>query len=271
MTLLSKFIFPTLFVALVVSCGTSRVATSVEKVEIAKQKDERLVEVLDSLSGISFDYFFSKISTKYKDSSQNLSFKTSVRIVNDSAVNAVISFANVPMVNALVTLDSIQLTNRRDKCYEKENLNFIKEQFGVEFDYENIEELLTGRPVAYNPNQEYYRINDPFEYTMCSHKKREIRRNERLEKREIITYYTLTDDLTNLKSMQIFSPEDSTIIEIQYEPRELIGVFMVPTFVNVTISTPRQEIEVNLDYRKTNLDSLEKIHFVIPESYEKCE
>lgn len=271
MTQLFKFILPALFIALLASCGSSRELVNVEKVELPKQKDERITEVLDSLSGISFDYFYSKISTKYKDSAQNLSFKTSVRIVNDSAVNAVISFANVPMVNTLVTLDSIKLTNRRDKCYEKENLNFIKEQFGVDFDYENIEELLTGKPVDYNPGQEYYRINDPFAYTMCSHKKRDIRRNERQEKREIITYYTLTDDLTNLKSMQIISPEDSTMIEILYEPRELIGTFMAPTFVNVIIYTPRQEIEVNLDYRKTNLDSLEKIYFVIPESYEKCE
>ena len=255
-------------IGVLMSCSSSRELADGR--DLPKQKDADLIATLDSLSGISFDRFYSKVSTKYKDSAQNVSFKTSVRMVNDSAVNTTITFARIPVMNALVTPDSVKISNKRDKCFIGEDLNYFKKQFGVDFDYENVEELLFGKPVGYDPSKKYYRINNPKAYTVCSHRKKDIKRNERKDEREIITYYNLTEDLKNLESMQIISPGDSTMIQIEYIERELVGGYMTPKLVDVTIYTPKQEIVINLDYRKTRVNQPTQIHFVIPESYEKC-
>ena len=263
-----KFAILPLIIGFLFSCSSTR--TALEEENLEKVKDTEIKATLDSLSMLSFDYFYSRISTKYKDTAQNVSFKTSLRMVNDSAINTLITFARIPVANALITPDSVIVSNKRDKCFMAENLNFFRKQFGVDFNFENVEELFFGKPVDYDPNQEYFRIRDPKAYTFSSHRKKDIKRNERKDEREIVTYYTLTNDLSNLKQMQIVSPEDSTMFDIQYTERELIDGFMTPKIVNLTIYTPKQEITVDLDYRKTHVNRAEKIHFVIPESYEKC-
>lgn len=89
--------------------------------------------------------------------------------------------------------------------------------------------------------------------------------------REIITFYRISDDLTNLRMMRIESPEDSAIIQIDYLEREWVDGFYVPTEVDLYLLTPKKEMKIRLEYRKTRMNEAELIYFVIPESYERCE
>ena len=262
--------FFVLILGVITACGTTAEVVG-EGGHLPRKKPEELLSKLDSLSSITIDNFYSKINTKYQDSSQNISFKTSLRIVNDSAVNANITFASIPIINALITTDSLKIVNRKDKCFMLRDLEYFKEQFGVDFSYENIEELFLGKPVAYDTSETYFKVNDNSEYTICSHRKKEIKKNERQNIREIITYYTLDDSLSNLEAMRIISPEDSTMIEIIYKERELVDVYYLPKEVEVVIYAPKQTIRVSLEYRKSHVERSEGIYFVIPESYEVCE
>ena len=67
------------FLGLLTSCSKNIIEARTDR--LPKKKDVVLKQVLDSLSGIDFDYFYTKMATKYSDSTQNLSFKNSVRIV----------------------------------------------------------------------------------------------------------------------------------------------------------------------------------------------
>ena len=73
-----------------------------------------------------------------------------------------------------------------------------------------------------------------------------------------------------LNSQRIESPLDSTIILIEYEKRKLVGKYLLPEKVNVSVITPLQEIKINLDYRKVRINKKETIHFVIPQKYGEC-
>jgi hypothetical protein len=249
------------------SCAKKDV-TEQEKLE--KKKDVELIEALSSLSSLEFDTFYTKVSTKYSDSSSSQSFKTTVRIKHDSLVNARVTFANIPIINSIISNDSVQITNKRDKCYLMESLTYIKKSFGVEFTHRNIEELFLGQAIGFDPEKKYYQTDDPYSYTLCSHRKKDIRKNERKDLREIVMYYTLSDDLSSLERIQIESPGDTTSIVINYLERETINEISVPVKTEVQIFTPRQEIVVSMHYKKTRMNEAETIHFVIPEDYEKC-
>lgn len=238
--------------------------------KLPKVKDAVLVQKLDSLSNITYDYFYTKVSTNFKDTNQNVSFKTSIRIVNDSAVNATISYASIPIIHGLVTPDTVKVSNKRENCYVKESLSFFKRQFGVDFNYENIEELIQGRPLAFDSLEEYYQVNDPYNYTISSHKKREIRRLERNAEREIVLYYTLSPDLHKLKSTRVESIDDTTEIVINYISWEEVEGNFVPALVEIEINSPRNRIRIEMDAKKSRINEREEIYFVIPEDYEKC-
>lgn len=301
MRLFSRLVSCSLLTALVVSCSPK--LHPEDQVKVERRKTAELVSALDSMSQQRPQYFYSKIKCDYSDTNTNRSFKTSVRLVKDSAVNALITFATVPVINSLIRPDSVCITNRQDNCYIKRDMNFIKEQFGVSFDYRNIEELFLGLPIGFDTNQRYFQIHDPYNYILSSHKKRVIRKelkdkperdktdrergrdhperedrprrdnrndNEENSEEEVILKYYLSQDLRSLRRISVDSPEDTTSIDIQYLTRDSIEMYLVPNEVLITIRTPRNHMVINLDYDRTEVNVLQEIHFVIPEEYGEC-
>ena len=123
--------FFSLVIALILYLGFTSCAKKIigeaPLAKVDRKKTSELVYIIDSISKISPSTFYSKITTNYKDTNQELSFKTSVRMIKDSAVTAMISYAGIPIVNSIITNDSLQFTNKKDRCYIKTNLKVLKQ------------------------------------------------------------------------------------------------------------------------------------------------
>ena len=259
-------------ILLLFSCAKK--LTDIERQRLPRKKTQDLVDLMDSLSHKKPYFFYTKISTEFSDTNTNISFKTSVRMVKDSAINALITYAGIPIVNAMITEDSVTVVNKREKCVILQSLSYIKDNFGVDFNYRNIEELILGMPLDYDTTQKYFQIHDPFNYTISSHKKREIKRLDRQDRNpreDIIFKYFLSDSLTALKGMFIESPSDSTSIKVDYLSREFVQQYNVPKEVYIVISSPRNEMRITLTYNKVEIDEPQPLHLVIPEGYETCD
>lgn len=272
-----RYYFAITGLLLLVACSPKILITNPEKLE--RKKTGELVSTLDSLFLRKPEFFYSKISTKFKDTNQSVSFKTSVRMVKDSAINATISYAAIPIFGAMLTKDSLTIVNKRNKCYTKAKLSTLKENLGYAFEFNNVEELLLGIPLGYDTNQKYFQIYDPFNYIISSHRKREIKRTikGKLDKKkeedeeEVIIKYYLTNDARGLKRMEIESPSDSTKVQIDYLSREMVDNYDVPKEVYVQVFTAKNTIHVNLDYEKIEINQRQPLIMVIPESYGICE
>ncbi|MFN5032379.1 MAG: DUF4292 domain-containing protein [Flavobacteriia bacterium] len=248
--------------------------TDADRQKLPRQKAQDLVNVMDSLSHRKPDFFYTKIATDYSDTNQNISFKTSIRMVKDSAINALITYANIPIVNSIITNDTVKIVNKRDKCYITQSLGYIKDNFGVDFSYRNLEELILGMPLDYDTTQKYFQIHDPYNYTISSHKKRDIKRldrNDKEIKEDIIIKYFIADSLNGLKGMFIESPSDTTSIKVEYITREMVSSYNVPKEVYIVITSPRNQMRINMNYNKIEIDEPQPLHLVIPEGYEKCD
>jgi len=278
------------FLALAASCSHKLAIVNPDKVE--RRKTAELVSAMDSMSQLRPGFFYTKIKCQFSDTNQNLNFKTSIRMVKDSVVNALITYASLPILNSLIRPDSVIISNKKDKCLIRRDLSYIKEQFGVSFDYKNIEELFLGLPIAFDTTQKYFQIHDPFNYIISSHKKREIRRENRnndrpnrnndrpnrrdnnneeeTEEENVILKYYLSADIKTVKRIFIDSEDDSTTIDIHYISRDSVDGFMIPNEVMVEIITPRNRLVLNMDYDKTEVNMPQEIVFVIPEDYEEC-
>ncbi len=248
--------------------------TETDDAKLPKKKPQDLIQVLDSLSKPKPGFFYTKISTSYTDTNQNISFKTSVRMVKDSAINTLITYAKIPIVNAIISTDSVTIVNKRDKCYIRQSLGYIKDNFGIDFNYRNIEELILGMPLDYDTAQKYFVIHDSYNYIVSSHKKRELKRIDKQEKvpqrEDIAIQYYLTDDAQSLKGMFIESPEDSTTIRVDYLKRDTVSGYSVPVEVYIRIVSPRNDIRIELSYDKVEINQPQPLIMVIPEGYEEC-
>ncbi len=248
-------------VILLASCGNRRG----DGEKLPKVKDKVLIEKLDSLSQQNFDSFYSKLSMNYQDSAQDRSLKVSLRMIQDSAIGATIKFAGIPFVNSVITQDSLKLTNREGKCYILQEIDFLKESFGVSFTHRNMEELFMGFPIAYDKDADFDRVKDPYAYILSTELKKDGDSGDALN-----VYYEINKEVNQLKSARLYSESDSTEIKIDYLTRQLIDGYAVPETVKIVILTPRQEINIELEYRKSRVNKPENIHFVIPDSYEPC-
>lgn len=250
-----------LVAVLIASCGNRRQGGD----KLPKVKDKVLLETLDSLSQQSFDSFYSKMNAQYQDSSRNVSFKVSLRMVQDSAIGATIKKFSIPFVNAVITKDSVKTRFLENKCYSLQSIDFLKESFGVSFSHRNMEELLMGFPIAYDKDLDYDRIKDPYAYILSSKLKKDGDEGDAL-----YIHYEFNKEVNQLKSTSLYSESDSTEIKIDYLSRQLVDEYSVPETVKIVIRTPNQEINIELVYRKPRVNKPETIHFVIPDSYEQC-
>ena len=264
-----KLIHFLLFIVLLSSCA--KIETPEDFVKLERRTKGELLDALDSISFVKPSFFYTKISTDYSDTNKSLSFKTSVRMVRDSAINILITYAKIPIINSMITKDSLTVVNKKEKCVIKKDLSYIKETFGIDFNYKNLEEIILGLPLDYDAEQRYFQINDPFNYVISSHRKHKIKRNERLAKEDYVIKYFLNASATELTAMQVISPSDSTEIRVEYKSREMIDKFLIPKDVQIRAITPRNSIVIEMSYEKCEVNQPQPLIVVIPEGYEKCE
>ena len=270
------------------SCANRKLTDDERPERLPKVKEKQLIAAMDSISGLRPETFYSKIKCSFSDTNRTVNFKASIRLVKDSVVNTLITYAAIPVVGALVRPDSIIVSNKRENCFIKTDLTYIRESFGVDFNYKNIEELLLGLPIGFDTSQRYFQINDPFHYILSSKRKRDIKRElkgtrldrdrERLGNRRdnqedeepVILQYYLSKDLRSIDRIDINSPEDTARISIEYISRDSVDTYLTPNEVHIEIVTPRNHIVLDMDYDKTEVNKPQEIVFVIPEEYVEC-
>jgi len=254
-----------------ISCAKKTIQDVVSSENPPKIKDKVLIAVVDSLSKIKTETFYTKLNVEYKDTTRDLSFKTSVKNVTDSALNAIITYARIPIVTAMITKDSVSIVNKNDKCYTRASLSYLKENFGIDFNYRNIEELILGKPIDYSEEQKYFVLNNPYKYVISSQRKKTRGRPERKGKGDILIFYTLNDQATQIQAISLESPSDSTNIIIDYNSWQVINGIQVPLKAEIYIAMPQNKIHLHLEYEKVEINEPQELVIIIPESYEKCD
>jgi hypothetical protein len=277
-----------LFAGITQSCANRNLGGEEKPDRLPKVKEKQLITALDSISGLRPETFYTKIKCTFSDTNRTVNFKASIRMVKDSVINTLITYAAIPVVGALVRPDSIIVSNKRENCFVRTDLTYIRESFGVDFNYKNIEELLLGLPIGFDTSQRYFQINDPFHYVLSSKRKREIkkelkgtrtererdrllnRRDNQEEEEDVILQYYISKDLRSIDRIDITSPEDTAKISIEYLSRDSVETHLTPNEVHIEIVTPRNHIVLDMDYDKTEVNKPQEIVFVIPEEYVEC-
>jgi hypothetical protein len=150
-------------------------------------------------------------------------------------------------------------------------LDYLKDLFGVDFTYENLEEIIFGKPLDYQLSQKYFVDNDPFHYSISTHKKRDRKKPDRKQRDDLMIQYHLTADAKALKQTRIWSVEDSTEVSVIYQERQIVNGLDLPLKVEINIKTPKKTLVLTLLYDRIEVDEPQELIIVIPESYEKCD
>ena len=237
-----------------------------------KIKDRVLAKILDSLSTLKPRYFYTKIKIDYKDNTTDVSFKTSLKIVSDSAINAIVTKIGIPIANGLITTDSAKILNIQQKCLYNSSWDNFRKLLNIEIDYPNLENILLGRPLTDQFNQKYFVDREEYDAIVENSKKVSdtVLSAATLPKSKLLLNYILQDNLRDLAETRIFSTNDSTDIRIQYLSREIVSGFNLPSNLVISLFNQDYKILIKLEYDKIAVNEKIEIIFVIPERYEVC-
>ncbi len=268
---ITKLLVGIVVLATAVACGNSKKQSENRSEKLPKMDASVLVSRLDSLSAQRLDYFYTKLKSSYTDSEYDVSFKTSIRMRNDSALHALITYARIPIYNTMVTPDTLTIVDKRNNCYVKEDMTYLKNTFDVDFEHHNLEELILGMPIGWDQELEYHQVKDPYNYVVSSHSKRELRRMNKNDDDELLIRYYLTDDAKMLRRTLIYSPRDTTTIDVNYSEHELINGMNIPGAGEIKVVTPRDTIKIDFKYNRTTVNEPRVLYLAIPDRYGKCE
>ena len=270
-SLTKLFIFLAL-IFLASSCARKNLEVILPPVIEYKIKDRAFAKTLDSLSFIKPKYFYAKIKVDFKDNYNDLSFKTSLKIISDSAINAIVTKIGIPIANGLITTDSAKILNILEKCFIKKSWGNFADLLNLEIDYPNLENILIGRPLSDDFNQKYFVEKEDYEVAVTNSRKENYLYlpEDTLPKSKLILNYILTSDLKNISQIRIFSVSDSTEIQIHYTSRQVVLGFNLPNKAIISLSKPSYNLDINLEYDNLEVNQKIEINFIIPEKYEVC-
>ena len=254
------------------SCAKKNLEVLIPPVIEFKIKDRVLAKTLDSLSLIKPKYFYAKIKIDYKDNYTDQSFKTSLKIVSDSALNAIVTKIGIPIANGLITIDSAKILIIPSKCIVNNSWDNFRDLLNIEIDYVNFENILLGRPLTDEINQKYFVGKEDYEFAVTNSRKESylFLPGDTLPKSKLMLNYILTDDLKDLAETRIFSSNDSTQIQIQYVSRKVLAGYNLPNNTIISFSKPNYNLIIKLEYDKVEVNEKIEITFVIPDKYEAC-
>ncbi|MFM7595242.1 MAG: DUF4292 domain-containing protein [Flavobacteriales bacterium] len=218
---------------------------------------------VDSIHNQDWMWMYGKYTTNFSDGTKKFTFKTSIKCTKDSAMNALISIASLPIFNAMATTDSLFFVNKKDRCFGKKSITSFKELLGVELSLKNIQELFLGLPLGYNQSIEY---TDSLSAFGDSSYVRGLLAGDKT-----IGYcYASSVKTPRLAWQEITSKADATTARIQYLSWQRHKDLFVPSSFNVSIITPERNITVLFTYDKFELDLPQEIYIQIPDDYAPC-
>lgn len=264
---LSFFLVGALCLALS-SCKTREEATQTAQKRLNEKEAK---ELLFSKSVIPFYCFYSKIDIDYSDKNRSNSFKATVKMKVDSAFAGTLSVGPIIGASYLVSTDSIIYTDKLNKCFFRENFDYLTAIFGTEIAYEFFQSLVLGLPIGLVQDIKYNFKSTRDYYILSSYKRRDLRRIEGDEEDNIFIQYYLGTGSHTLDRIEIQVPSDTVDISIDYSYRVApFEDFMLPENTLIKIVHPKDSITINMKHGSVKYNECKEIDINIPDSYVKC-
>ncbi len=246
------------------SCSKNLIYVAAQQENLQKENGTALLFRLDSLSKTTPKTFYSKLSVDYADSSQEISFKTSVKIRTDSATQLIVSYLNIPIVLANVSPDSIILVDKKEKCYSVKPLDYFNELLGIDLSLLNLEELLLGKPLYFNALHSHtLQSKTPMLVLSTTI----IRQNK---KDSILVNYIFNPSENQLVGVEVIIPSEEISLNVTHLSHQLVNGIHVPYESKIVVETKLNLINLRIRYEKVEINNPLEFNFVIPENYATC-
>ena len=282
--------YKTLF-AILICAGLFSCKSSHEIVRVENLRPVSTNRLLKNLENNAFDYKemeISRISCQYESKAQNVSFRGTIKAVNNEKILLTFNKMNVPVGKVLLTRDSVQFINYIEKTYFLNDYEYLSDLLNIDLDFETVNAILSNNAFSYrddkhnNDFREFTSEVDSGMYVLKSIKDRKLdkvikkgkdRKIDRLLKK-------LDEDQLILQTLYIDSKYKlrKVVLEDQLNKRTGIISFadfikvdrqMYPGEISLQFISPGDNLRMKIKIGKVSMEKNQNFNFKIPERYER--
>lgn len=235
------------------SCKSSKVAGSG-----AKEKSARMVLKAFEDNLADFKTVNGRMKAGYKTEDESQSISITYRIEKDKAIwMSAKVMGLLPVAKVYITPDRFQYYEKINATYFDGDFSMAKEFLGVEVNFENLQNLLIGRPMY------------------------ELKRNQMLfddnayvflqNIRSILAYSAIIDSRQFEMKSQSLQNQKNESLKVEYSRFQLIDKKKFPGKLMMTAKKDDEVVLIDLEYRSVVFDEELTFPFSIPTNYERLE
>lgn len=244
-----------------------------------KLKNHSPKYLIDSISKTEFDYTWLRIKGNAVVNFQGdkNTVKVNFRIRKDSAIWTSISKSTIPLLNALISADSLKFLKKIDgKQYYLGGYDEINDLFNLDFNYLLLQDVLSGTAIMFDYEGKYKSKIENGMYLLSSDKSKKIEKLLKKGKgnRKHSLFYRCWIEPSNFKcaKVEINFLSDSSELEVNYSDWIDVDGQSFPEKSSIYFTTPYDTLSLEINYsNKVKINEPQKMSFKINDNYSPFE
>jgi hypothetical protein len=223
-----------------------------------KAKKRTLNFLLRQLQNNSLKYlwFGTKAKIKFEDNKNKVAFSAIIRMQKDSLIWIKLKKMNVEGVRVRITPETIEIINRQESSYLKKPFSFLKNEFGLDVSFSDLQNLIVGNPVFYE-NQKLSSFVE---------NNQNVLKTPSTQKSVLKIYMEPQNFLLN----EIRGSADKNSVCIEYADYTELNNQKIATLKDIHVDSEESGIiKVKMSFSKMILDEIQKVGFSVPDSYSR--
>lgn len=282
-------------IVLLSSCGNRK---EISATKIPHKGKGFLLQKLENSTERNYKTLTWKAEVDLDQNGKKNSFKVNARLKKDSIIWMSITPAlGIEVARVCLTVDSVKLVNKLDKKYFLGTYDYLSSKFGVDINYNLIQNALTGCAILFDSDDKFKAFTEQTLYMLQTKGSKKLARLTKTKKDDwapldsievrnarerriqkaleklpdeatLLTRYWLEPESFNLVKQGVYDFEQGKQVEVEFEaPYKTFETLELPTKIHISASGDGKYFNVNIELNKIRLDRDFSIPFKIPEKY----
>lgn len=258
---------------LLFSCKTSKL---VKIGNFSNISDVKLRNKLIDNELIYNKLYLKKVQFSFHEGDKESSFKGSFVIQKDSFIIVSINaLMGIELVRAKLTPNEVIIIDKHDKKVVLTNYGFFAQKYGIDFNFNSIQSLLTNSLFLYPVEDDYYKglekykhqVNDGY-YSFKSVKDKKLGRLNRKSRNDIVVHdIDIYPDIFRIFKVFIKDFSSNQTLVVDYKEFRLFDKVLFPGIISIRGEKGLKSIHVDLNINYLEIDDGGSTHFKVPSSY----
>lgn len=242
------------------SCKTAKIIQSDDAVpSLAIQTADYLLTQLANQE-VAADWVNAKAKITFKDATQTLNLRATIRMRTDSLIWMNIKKLNVEGARILIDKDSVYIIDRLKKEYYIKGLEYLEETYNLPANFEALQTMILGNPYLFKEHQLNASKTEE-QYRLISEKGTNT-----------LSDYWLNGSDYGLEQMSFLDLRNSRKLIVGYENYRLLGPVKFAHRRNFKMESEQTgDVEVIINFTTVELDVPKSMPFSISSRYKRVD